>query len=251
MKAILVDDETKARQLLRAMLSDLCPNVEVVADCDDLPNGVKAIKRHSPDLVFLDIEMPGHSGLELLEFFNDDEVNFNIIFTTAYDHYAVQAFKLSAVDYLLKPISPTDLKDAVSRASRIQERDNSRFQMLRQNLNGDNSGKLAVPHLNGLHFIDHSDILYLKGERAYTSIVCKDGSTMTASRNLKHFEDLLLGNKNFFRCHRSYIVNVGSITAYVRSDGGHIVLDGKTQISLSSDKVDELMVRLGQPSHGQ
>lgn len=83
MKAIIVDDENKARQLLRAMLADLCPQVEVVADCDDLPNGVKAIKRHSPDLVFLDIEMPGHSGLELLDFFNDDEVNFNIIFCTA------------------------------------------------------------------------------------------------------------------------------------------------------------------------
>jgi two-component system LytT family response regulator len=120
MKAIIVDDENKARQLLRAMLSDLCPNVEVVADCDDLPNGVKAIKRHSPDLVFLDIEMPGHSGLELLDFFNDDEVNFNIIFTTAYDHYAIQAFKLSAVDYLLKPLSPKDLVEAVERATDIR-----------------------------------------------------------------------------------------------------------------------------------
>lgn len=89
--------------VLRAILADLCPQVEVVADCDDLPNGVKAIKRYSPDLVFLDIEMPGHSGPELLDFFNDDEVNFNIIFCTAYDHYAIQAFKLSAVDYLVEP----------------------------------------------------------------------------------------------------------------------------------------------------
>ena len=245
MKAIIVDDETKARQLLRAMLSDLCPNVEVVADCDDLPNGVKAIKRHSPDLVFLDIEMPGHSGLELLDFFNDDEVNFNIIFTTAYDHYAIQAFKLSAVDYLLKPLSPKGLVEAVERAMRHKERDNSRMQMLRHHLNGDSSGKLAVPHLNGLRFLAYDDILYLKGERAYTSIVCKDGTTLTASRNLKHFEDLLAGAKDFFRCHRSFIVNLTYVKEYVRSDGGHLVMEGKVHVSISPERVDALLARVG------
>jgi two-component system LytT family response regulator len=245
MKAIIVDDENKARQLLRAMLADLCPDVEVVADCDDLPSGVKAIKRHSPDIVFLDIEMPGHSGLELLDFFNDDEVHFNVIFTTAYDHYAIQAFKLSAVDYLLKPISPIELTDAVARAEKKNARDNTRIHMLRHQLGNDSKGKLAVPHLNGLRFLAHDDILYLKGERAYTNLYCKDGSTITASRNLKHFEEQLSGHRNFFRCHRSYIVNLGRITEYVRSDGGHLVLEGKVSISISPDRVDELMKRLG------
>jgi two-component system LytT family response regulator len=245
MKAIIVDDENKARQLLRAMLADLCPQVEVVADCDDLPNGVKAIKRHSPDLVFLDIEMPGHSGLELLDFFNDDEVNFNIIFCTAYDNYAIQAFKLSAVDYLLKPISGKDLVEAVERTSRLQERDNSRIQMLRHQLQGDSAGKLAVPHLNGLRFLAFDEILYLRGERAYTSIVCRDGTTITASRNLKHFEDLLSSNKDFFRCHRSFIINLTYVKEYVRTDGGHVVLEGKIEVSISPDRVDALLERVG------
>lgn len=246
MRAIIVDDETKARQLLRAMLTDLCPEVQVVAECDDLPNGVKAIKRHSPELVFLDIEMPGHSGLELLDFFNDDEVNFDIVFTTAYDHYALQAFKLSAVDYLLKPISPDELVSTVSRVRSTRDRGLTRLQTLRGHLGMDTGRpKLAVQKVNGTRFVDHSDILYLKGERAYTTIHLRDGSSIMASRNLRHFEGLLADNPVFFRCHRSYIINLGCVVEHVKSDGGYLELEGKVRVSLSPDKVNEFTDRLG------
>lgn len=245
MKAIIVDDEPRARQLLRAMLADLCPEVEVVADCDDLPNGVKAIKRHDPRIVFLDIEMPGHSGLELLDFFHDDEVHFDIIFTTAYDHYAVQAFKLSAVDYLLKPISPEELVKAVSKVRSGLERDISKLNTLRSHIGLDNRGKLAVSRVSGTRFIAHEDILYLKGERAYTTIYLRDGSNLVASRNLRHFEGLLEDDKRFFRCHRSYIVNLTCILEHVKTDGGHLQLEGGVRVSLSPDKVGELMRRVG------
>jgi two-component system LytT family response regulator len=117
--------------------------------------------------------------------------------------------------------------------------------MLRHHLSGDSSGKLAVPHLNGLRFLAYDDILYLKGERAYTSIVCKDGTTMTASRNLKHFEDLLSVSKDFFRCHRSFIVNLTYVKEYVRSDGGHLVMEGKVHVSISPERVDALLARVG------
>lgn len=245
MRAIIVDDEPRARQLLRAMLEDLCPEVEVVADCDDLPNGVKAIKRHNPQVVFLDIEMPGHSGLELLDFFYDDEVRFDIIFTTAYDHYAVQAFKLSAVDYLLKPISPEELTKAVNKVRSGKERDLSKLNSLRSHIGLDTRGKLAVSRVSGTRFIAHEDILYLKGERAYTTIYLRDGSNLMASRNLRHFEGLLEDDKRFFRCHRSYIVNLTCIVEHVKSDGGHLRLQGGIRISLSPDKVGELMKRVG------
>ena len=246
MNAIIVDDETKARKMLNAMLADLCPEVEVLAECDDLPNAVKAIKRLSPQLVFLDIEMPGHSGLEILEFFSEHEIDFHIIFTTAYDYYAIKAFKLSAVDYLLKPISPVDLKEAVSRASKRENTSTGSLVKLRENLQPEATKKLAIPQLNGFRFIDHSEILYLKGERAYATIWLKDGSTILASRNLKYFEDLLQPNQSFFRCHRSYLVNLNHVIEYVRTDGGNLILQGGKQVSVAVDRLPILLERLGQ-----
>ena len=114
-KSIIIDDEPKARLVLQAVLEQYCPNVTVLEHCADLPSGVKAIKKNKPELVFLDIEMPGHSGLELLDFFAPEEVNFNVIFTTAYNEYALQAFRFSAIDYLLKPIQHNQLMEAVAR----------------------------------------------------------------------------------------------------------------------------------------
>src|SRR5574344_1957550 len=113
MRAILIDDEKRARMNLSILLDENCPQIEIVAECENLPEGIKAIRRLKPDVVFLDIEMPGHSGLELLDFFDEHEVDFSIVFTTAYNEYAIQAFKLSAVDYLLKPINPDELVRAV------------------------------------------------------------------------------------------------------------------------------------------
>ena len=245
MKAIIVDDETRARQMLRAMLADLCPEVEVVADCDDLPNGIKAIKRLAPQLIFLDIEMPSYSGLEILDFFSEGEVNFDIIFTTAYDHYAIQAFKVSAVDYLLKPISPNELRAAVLRVINRNKRELEPLELLRQNLNSEANSKLAVPQLNGYRFIDHADILYLKGERAYATIFLNDGRSVLASRNLKYFEQLLTDSSKFFRCHRSFIVNVDHITEYVKTDGGNLILRGNRHVSVAADRVPFLLERLG------
>ena len=108
-KAIIIDDETQGRKLLQALIISHCPQIQVLEECADLPNGVKAIRKHKPDLIFLDIEMPQHSGLDILDFFYEKDIHFGIIFTTAYNEYAVKAFKLSAVDYLLKPISGDDL----------------------------------------------------------------------------------------------------------------------------------------------
>ncbi len=245
MKAIIIDDEKRARQLLRAMLADYCPEVEITEDCDDLPNGVKAIKKHAPKLVFLDIEMPGHSGLELLDFFNEEEINFDIIFTTAYNQYAVQAFKMSAVDYLLKPISPQQLKEAVERAKKKQEKETLSYKLLKHQLSNDSSLKLAVPQLNGIKFIEFNELLYLKGDRAYTEIYYRNAPMLLASRNLKYFEDALENASQFFRCHKSYVVNINAITEYIKSDGGYLLVEGNHQISLSPEKVDELLLKVG------
>jgi len=143
MKAILIDDEKRARISLSLLLEEYCSEIQIVADCENLAEGIKAIRKQQPDVVFLDIEMPGHSGLELLDFFNEDEITFDIIFTTAYNEYAIQAFKFSAIDYLLKPIAPEELIDAVNRLKK-QKQKRENFQLLKKNIEKENLTKIAV-----------------------------------------------------------------------------------------------------------
>lgn len=144
MKAIIIDDEKRARLNLTLLVEEYCKNVEVVAECENLPEGVKAIRKHQPDLVLLDIEMPGHSGLELLDFFDENDVKFKIIFTTAYHEYALQAFKFSAIDYLLKPINPEELSNAISRVEKQKSNDQN-YSLLKATIKQDVLQRIAVP----------------------------------------------------------------------------------------------------------
>jgi two-component system LytT family response regulator len=240
-KAIIIDDETRARTLLNKMLKEYCTDIEVVAECGDLPNGVKAIRKHKPDLIFLDIEMPGHSGLDLLDFFDENEVSFSIIFITAYNNYAIQAFKLSAVDYLLKPVEPGDLENAVERYRRRSSKDRNNIITLKENLKEDGLDKIAVPDSNSIRFLKLDDILYFKADNTYTEIFFADNKKLTISRTLKNIEDTLAGTASFFRCHKSYIVNINYLTDYVKSDGGYLIIKGQHTIPLSPDRVQDLL----------
>jgi len=242
MKAIIIDDETRARSLLTKMLKEYCPEIEVVADCADLPAGVKSIRKLKPEIVFLDIEMPGYSGLELLDFFDENEINFSIIFVTAYNNYAVKAFKLSAVDYLLKPVEPDDLEQAIERLKRrTQKENNNSIATLKENLKDERLNTIAVPDAHSIKFLKLDEILYFKADNTYTEIFFADNSKLTISRTLKNIEDTLSGTAHFFRCHKSYIVNMDYLTDYVKSDGGYLVIKGKHSIPLSPDKVQDLL----------
>jgi two-component system, LytTR family, response regulator len=236
--AIIIDDEKMARSLLAGMLAEFCKGVTVLDACPDLPSGIKAIRKLKPDIVFLDIEMPGFSGLELLDFFDEGEIGFSIIFTTAYNQYAIQAFKLSAIDYLLKPIEPADLENAVERYQKNAHKKN--YQVLKENLNPTVVQKLAVHTINSVKFIETDQILYLKAEGAYTEIVLEGGKVITASKGLKKYEEILGDNQNFFRCHKSYIVNLKYVTEHVKSEGGYLRVLEKFEVSLSNEKVMEL-----------
>ena len=243
MKAIIIDDEKRARISLSLLMQEYCPNVKIVADCENLPEGVKAIRKHNPDLILLDIEMPGHSGLELLDFFDENEVNFSIIFTTAYNEYALQAFKFSAIDYLLKPINPTQLVDAIKRLEKnIQKFEN--FQVLKENISRENLTKIAVPSRNSLIFIDITKISYIKGEGAYSEIFCHHGTKNLVSRNLKNFEDILCNDNRFLRVHKSYIVNLEQVVLFNKSDGGSLSLEDKSQIPVSPEKTQLLLEKI-------
>lgn len=239
--AIIIDDEPNARLLLREMLKLACPQVEVLAECADLPNGVKALRKLKPMLAFLDIEMPGHSGLELLDFFDEDEVDFSIIFTTAYHEHAIQAFKVNAIDYLLKPLEMDQLEAAVARFTKRQGLSN--IPQLRQ-MTQSPARKIAVPSGNTLRFIEPEQIVLLKADNSYTEIHLEDGSKLIVSRTLKNFEEALAADHNFFRCHKSYIVNIAHVTQYNKADGGSLLLHGQMEVPITGDKVQEFMERV-------
>jgi two-component system LytT family response regulator len=243
-RAIIIDDEEMARVLLQGMLTECTNDIEVVDLCKDLPSGVKSIRKNKPDLVFLDIEMPGHSGLELLDFFDENEVDFSIIFVTAYNRYAIQAFKLSAVDYLLKPIEIEDLLTALELFKKNRGKKQESIEVLRHNLKQNISKKVALHTLGNISFVDANDILFFQGEGSYTKVFLKNKKTLTLSKGLKNFETMLAEIPDFYRCHKSYIVNVQHITDYVKADGGYLVVDKEYQIGVSSDKVDALLKML-------
>lgn len=240
-KAILIDDEDKARTLLSKMLHEVAPEVQILADCGDLPNGIKAIRKHKPDIVFLDIEMPGYSGLEILDFFNDDEINFSIIFVTAYNQYAIRALKMSAVDYLLKPVDPTELEEAIQRFVKREKRNELNYAVLKGNIHHNLAKKIAVPSGNEIRFIEFDEIVYLKADSSYTELFFANGEKLLVSRTLRNFEEVLNAEAGFFRCQKSYIVNIAYISNFVKSDGGYLIMRNDAKIPTSPDKSGELL----------
>lgn len=243
MKAIIIDDEKRARISLTLLIQEYCSNINIVAECANLPEGVKAIRKHQPDLVLLDIEMPGNSGLELLDFFDENDINFSIIFTTAYNEYALQAFKLSAIDYLLKPINPEQLVEAILRLEK-QKQKIENFKLLKETLQHDNLNKIAIPSANGLLFLDLSKIAYIKGDGAYSEVFSTTETKHLVSRNLKNFEDILCSNSHFIRVHKSYIVNFEHVAAYNKTNGGSLHLNTGTNIPVSPDKVQSILNKI-------
>lgn len=240
-KAIIIDDEVRARVALQLLIEEYCPNIEILEQCETLAEGIRAIHKHSPNLVFLDIEMPGHSGLELFDFFHEEDINFSIIFTTAYSQYAIKAFKFSAIDYILKPINPEELVEAVKRFQKIKSEN---IKVLKDNLNQNKLNKIAVPTGNSIVFLKTNQILYVKGEGSYCEIVLLNGEKMICSRYLKNFEDILSSYTNFLRVHKSYIANLNYVNIYNKSDGGNLEFNNKTCIPISIDKVDLIMEKI-------
>ena len=239
MKAIIIDDENRARISLEMMLKDYYPEVDVVSSCDNLKDGVNAIKKLDPSIVFLDIEMPEHNGLEIGNFIDLNETNFNLIFTTAYEEHAIKAFKLNAVDYLLKPINPDEL---VSTLDRIKK--NSITNVELSDKKEQRIEKIAVPTSSSLLFLDTKDIIYIKGEGAYSDVILKDKKNILVSKNLKNFEDIFSTDDRFIRVQKSYIVNFDYISSVTRANGGYLHLSDESQIPIASDKFQTILDKI-------
>jgi two-component system LytT family response regulator len=238
LKAIIIDDEEGARFTLSTLLAEYCPSISIVAQCSNVPEGVLAINKNSPDIVFLDIEMPVYNGFELVEFFKI--VDFEIIFVTAYSQYAIRAFEVSAVDYLLKPVEIEQLQGAVEKASQKRSQANimQRLDLMKSTYNGDEIKKIALPMSDGLMFVEVAEIILFEADRAYTHVFLKNGSKITVSKPMRTFEDIL-ENRNFiYRPHRSHLININYIKKYVRGDG-MIFMDNGVALPVSRERKQE------------
>ena len=244
-KTIIIEDEAKSRSSLRQKLIEFCPEVAVVAEAEDGIEGIGLIEKHDPQLVFLDIEMPKMNGFEMLNAIK--EKKFHIIFTTAYDRYAIKAIKYAAFDYLLKPVDIEELKIAVTRAAGSETgQTKKQIELLQQNIQHPKKqfNKLAVPTLEGLLFFDIADIIYLEANSNYTDIFFSNKTKILTSRTLKDFEELL-PKDIFFRVHHSYLINLNYIKRYIKGDGGQIELQNGTYVDVSRRKKEEFLKAIG------
>jgi two-component system LytT family response regulator len=241
-KAIIIEDEQQAANLLETMLFEIDPSVQVVEKCRDLPAGVKSIKKHAPDIVFLDIELPVYSGIQLLDFFNPEEINFHIIFTTASNEYAVRAFEMSAVDYLMKPLQAEKLKASLEKFSKRQLISGpENLPVLKQNLQPYSNRKIVVPVTSGFEILNLKDICYFRAEGSYTQIFLVDHTSLLVSKNLKHFEFILCNVETFVRVHRSFIVNLNFVKKILRKDGGMVLLENQIELPIAEDKTQKII----------
>jgi two-component system LytT family response regulator len=244
-KAIIIDDEQHCIDALKADLQKNCDNVEIAATCLSGKEGIFAIKKYKPRLIFLDVEMPWMNGFEMLEML--DHIDFCIIFTTAYDKFAAKAFRISAIDYLLKPVDANDLKIAVKKAEEkiLAAEGAINIQNLLHNLRQPaQHQKIAFPGRDGYEFAQVNSILYCSAEGAYTRVIFNDKRNLLISKTLGDIEEML-PTEIFIRIHHSTIVNINAVTHYIRTDGGYVVLNTNEKLMVSKARKEMLLQRLG------
>lgn len=240
-KAILVDDEPSSLQNLQQKLTEFCPDVEIVASSSKPEEAILLIRQHKPDVIFLDIEMPRMNGFRMLEELG--ELNFDIIFTTAYNHYAVDAIRISAFDYLTKPIAIKDLQQAVERLSlQKQHQTKDKLNVLKQSLAPTRSQeeKIAIPTSEGLEFIPIKNILHIESSSNYSKIYLLEGKPLLVTKLLKDFEDMLVPY-HFYRVHNSHLINLNYIKKYIRGEGGQVIMQNGDTIDVARRKKEEFV----------
>ena len=243
-KSIVVDDEPKSRSNLRDLVQEYCPQVEFVGEAASAGEALKLIKQHEPDLIFLDIEMPGGSGFDLLKSLNKQ--NFEVIFVTAFDKYGIQAVKNCAIDYILKPIDIFELSKAVekARAQILRKKENQRLVELVANFDRpEDEKRIALPLSDKIEFIVINQIVRLEADGNYTRIFMDCKKEYLVCKTLKEYQEIL-EPYNFLRTHQSHLINCRKIAAYVKTDGGYIQMaDGKS-VPVSRQKKDEVLKRI-------
>lgn len=242
-RALLVDDENHCLETLSWQLQRFCPAVDIIDSCNQSEQALTILKEQPIDLLFLDIEMPHMNGFELLQQLG--KITFDIIFTTAYDMFAVKAFKFSALDYLLKPIDKDELIQAVEKVKQKKQPAVSTEQLniLFNNLYNQSQQppkKIALPTMDGLEFVEAANIIHCQSDGNYTHIFLKDGAKFLICRTLKETEELLPSH-DFLRIHHSHTINLNHIKKYVKGDGGYVIMIDNTAINVSRSRKEELL----------
>ncbi|MEP6951710.1 MAG: LytTR family DNA-binding domain-containing protein [Ginsengibacter sp.] len=243
--AILIDDELNSLQNLQQKLAGFCPDINIVAISQKPEEGILLIKQHQPDVVFLDIEMPRMSGFRMLE--ELDEYDFDIIFTTAYNHYSIDAIRISAFDYLVKPIGIEDLQQAVERLHKTRSKQTKeKVDILKRSLSDNRSqeDKIAISTSEGIEFVPIKNILHIESKSNYSKIYLPENKSILVTKILKDFEEML-HPYNFYRVHNSHLINLNYIKKYMRSEGGHVMLQDGTVIDISRRKKEEFLKMIG------
>jgi two-component system, LytTR family, response regulator len=241
LRAILIDDELSSLQNLKQKLEEFCRQVVVIASVQEPEEAIFLIKQHRPDVLFLDIEMPKMNGFMMLEELG--EYNAEIIFTTAYNHYTIDAMRISAFDYLVKPVAINELQNAVNRLlEKKTAHTRERLNILQQSLRDDNSqdNKIAVPLAEGFEFVTIKNIIRIESNSSYSRIYLFDGKSMLVTKLLKDFEELLAPYR-FFRVHNSHLINLNYIKKYLRGVGGQVMMENGDLIDVAKRKKDEFI----------
>ncbi len=243
-KAVIIDDEPDSIETLQWKLNNYCPEVKIISTFEDPVEGLNYLKKTPPELLFLDIEMPMLSGFDILEELGS-QITFDVIFTTAYSNFGIQAIKASALDYLLKPVQNKELVKALKKFEQKNNPENRKDQLegLLINIQAEKSGrkaKIALATKESIEFVDADQIVCCNADSNYTLIFLADGRKKIISKTLKEFEEILTPY-SFYRAHNSYLVNLEKIKMYMRADGGYLVMENQMKVPVAKNRKDGLL----------
>jgi|ERR1035437_2226653 two-component system LytT family response regulator len=246
LKAIIVEDEKPNARLLKNLLAKYCPDIELIGICDSVKSSLHDIPLLQPDLIFMDVLLADGNAFDILT--KLDKINFSVIFTSAYNDFAVKAIKFSALDYIVKPVNITELKEAVKKAvNKSKEKDETKhFDILLQNVNSTNGKlhKIALPSLEGHTFADLADIVRLEADGSYTDFHLVKTIKIVVSKPIKEYDDLL-SSQNFFRVHNSHLINISHVKKYVKGSGGYVVMDDGSSVEVATRRKEDFLKVMG------
>lgn len=239
--AIIVDDEKHSRETLTKLIEEFCQETTVLTTANSVAEAIDKIKSNKPDVVFLDIELQSGIGFDILT--QIDTINFEVIFTTAYEQYAIQAIKFSSLDYLLKPLGIEELKTAIEKAKKKKDQEvyKKQLETLIDNLQQQPKfNKICLSTADSVEFINIKDIIYCKANGAYTLFILKNNISLLVSKHLKEYENLLI-EQQFMRIHNSFLINLKEVKKFVKSDGGYIMMNNDDIINISKSKKEKFL----------
>jgi two-component system LytT family response regulator len=241
-KTILIDDEKNSLVILQKLLEKNTPDIEVIATAQSVSEGIKTINEQKPDLIFLDISMPDGDGFEILQ--KVDYKNFKVIFTTAYDQYAIRAFEVAAIHYILKPVKPEDLKEAIARYKADTNSDFiEKMKIFSEAIKEQEASRLILPTSSGMHIIDIEEIIRCESSNNYTTFFLTDGQKIVVSKPIQLYEQLL-SQSHFCRIHNKHIVNLKFIKKYIKGRGGFVLLNDGSHVDVSDGRKKEFIEKL-------